>query len=212
MGLQQNVPKSFALSLLVLAFSCLLTFAGEDQYYRQFLSLVDTNSPYPQGGRIPLLTDTNNSASKVTGTLNLVRLKEQDGIAGIHLGMTMEQVAAKWGKPLWLYSRCFHGMPTMAYNYVQLGFEGNSLKAIRFNTDWDDSKVHFEKDLSTTSPAGVWVKELGEPAARRGSDENGLLIYTSAIATMTLQFSNGRMTTVGLAKPDSSATVGGGSR
>jgi hypothetical protein len=90
----------------------------------------------------------------------------------------------------------------MAYNYVRLAFEGDSLKAIQFNSDFD-GKVHFEKGLSSTSPADVWVKELGEPAARKDFSENNcLLIYTSAKATMTLQFFDGGMETIELATPD----------
>ena len=69
-------------------------------FYRQFLSLVDTNQPGALPVRSLLLTDTNNTARKLTNTVvNLSNVWEWGEIAGVRLGTTMEEVAALWGKP-----------------------------------------------------------------------------------------------------------------
>jgi hypothetical protein len=80
------------LSFLSMAISCSLTLASEGEFYRQFVSLGDTNDFRQQRVRYLALVDTNNGSAKVTGTLNLEALKEEDRIAGIRLGMTMEQI------------------------------------------------------------------------------------------------------------------------
>jgi len=93
-------------SLLVILVRASDCFGAEDPVYRQFLSLVDTNDPGPQAIKSPSLVDTNNAAMKATGIVtNLAKLKEQDGIAGIRLGMTMEQVMAVWGKPTRIWEK-----------------------------------------------------------------------------------------------------------
>lgn len=188
------------LSFLSMAISCSLTLASEGEFYRQFVSLGDTNDFRQQRVRYLALVDTNNGSAKVTGTLNLEALKEEDRIAGIRLGMTMEQIVTSWGKPKWLWAHCLGGLPTMCYEDVMLGFEGNSLKDIRFNAD--TGSVRFTNGLSTAFSMDDCVKRLGEPTDRKASGERGLLIYTSAKAKMTLQFDEGRIITIRLTKPD----------
>jgi hypothetical protein len=180
--------------------SRLLAVAGEDEFYRTFISLGDTNDFRQQRVRALGLVDTNNGVAKVTGTLNLETLKEEGGISGIRFGMTMEQIVTSWGKPKWLWANCFGGLPTMCYQDVVLGFDGNSLKDIRFNTD--TGNVAFTNGFSPTSSMDEYVKKLGEPAVRKGSSERGLLIHTSAKAKMTLQFDDGRIITIRLSKPN----------
>jgi hypothetical protein len=93
-----------------------------DEFYSQFLSHGGTNYSgalwsYGTGEPFdaPLLIDTNNTAPKLTkSTLTELTLRPKLAVAGIRLGMTMEQVVSVWGKPrvVGLYN---NGAPILSY-------------------------------------------------------------------------------------------------
>src|SRR5467141_1173381 len=86
--------------LVVFLVSITNCLSEEADFYRTFLSMVDTNAERAVAIRSPLLIDTNNAAPKLTNlVMDLAESKENGRLGGIQLGMTMEQIIARWGKP-----------------------------------------------------------------------------------------------------------------
>src|SRR5208283_1074765 len=80
-----------------------------------FLDLAGTNLTHAVGIESPILIDTNNSSCKLTNfVLNLAEAKAKGEVGEARLGMTMGQVVASWGKPHYLYTRCYGG-PRFCY-------------------------------------------------------------------------------------------------
>ena len=100
------------------------SFGAAEDFYSLFLSQVGTNyngavySMYFWPGeevRAPLLTDTNNTAPKLTKSkLSELTLRPQVAVAGVRLGMTMDQVVSAWGKPR-AVSLYHNGAPRLSY-------------------------------------------------------------------------------------------------
>src|SRR5436305_132993 len=91
-----NTARQYA--VLFLTLYCATSFAAGNDFYRLFLATA-TNEQLAFTS--PLLVDTNNAGFKVTNVLLHVEALKPDGEpSGIRLGMTMDQVVAKWGKPL----------------------------------------------------------------------------------------------------------------
>ena len=106
-------------------------FGGD--FYQQFLSAVDTNKFTQPLGALPGLVATNNTGIKVTNAVvDLKSLKQSGEISCMRLGMTMQEVVDRWGKPKAGWSRCLHGLITFTYTGVSLGFEGSRLETIHF--------------------------------------------------------------------------------
>jgi hypothetical protein len=153
-------------------------FGGED-YYARFLSLGGTNysGVLYSGGRgeplgSPLLEDMTNTAPKLTKSkLSELMLRPQVGVAGVRLGMTMEQVVTAWGKPriAGLYN---HGSPILSYvDSLEYGDAyatadvlfrpgSNSVMAIWINFTWIQGKPRLSPSVEEC------LRILGEPAAR----------------------------------------------
>src|SRR5882724_2322724 len=94
-------------SMLALTSWCFTTSAADEEFYRQFLSLAGTNLIAITS---PALVNTNNAEAKLTNSiLNLTQVCSLGEVAGVHLGMTMQQVANAWGKPPRVWSRCLGG-------------------------------------------------------------------------------------------------------
>lgn len=156
---------------------------GED-FYQQFISLVDTNRVTQPLWAFPTLIDTNNTGIKVTNTvLDLGNLKQRSEISGVRLGMTMQAVVDCWGKPRGGWSRCVHGLITFFYSGVTLGFEGNRLETICL---FPSGK--FAGGLSSGSQAKEFVEVLGPPTERRMSENNCSLVYLSPGGNLRLDF------------------------
>jgi len=173
--------------IFILTFCCFSCFAAEDEVYRRFLSLVDTNDARAAAIKSPLLVDPTNKVAKVTGVLTLKKLKEEGSVAGLRLGMIMGEVVASWGKPPWIWSHCIDRLPSFAYEDAMLGFEGNCLKVIKFNTGLD-MNMAFENGLTTKATIDEWIRVLGKPTERKGFGNGGLLTYAGPKGTMTLFF------------------------
>jgi hypothetical protein len=157
-------------------------FGGD--FYEQYLSAVDTNEFTQPFGALPGLVATNNTGIKVTNAVvDLKSLKQSGEISRVRLGMTMQEVVDRWGKPMGGWSRCLHGLITFSYTGVSLGFEGNRLETIRFSPP-----ARLAGGLSANSKMGEFVRVLGAPTSQAGSEDRGSLAYLSAGANVLLDF------------------------
>jgi hypothetical protein len=173
------VRSTRSLLVAVLLCSLGLPVLGGD-FYQQFLSSVDTNQFTQPLGALPGLVDTNNTGIKVTNAVvDLERLKQSGEVSRVRLGMTMQEVVDRWGKPKGGWSRCLHGLITLSYTGVSLGFEGNRLETIRFSPS-----AKLARGLSPTSQVEEFVRVLGAPTSRLGRN----LVYLSAGANLRLDF------------------------
>jgi hypothetical protein len=185
-------------SLAVAVLLCSLGFPvfGGD-FYQQYLSAADTNQFTQPLGALPGLADTNNTGMKVTnGVVDLESLKQSGEISGVRLGMTMQQVVDRWGKPKAGWSRCLHGLITLSYTEVSLGFEGNRLETIRFSPP-----AKLAGGLSPASQVEEFVRVLGAPTGRLGRS----LVYLSAGANLRLDFFDGELANIYLERTPSRA-------
>jgi hypothetical protein len=148
--------------------------AASDGYYKLFLSQGGTNEIHETflygGDEVPLLTDTNNTAPKLTKSkLSELTPSPQLAVAGVQLGMNMDQVVAAWGKPREV--SLYHGAPRLIYRdsheaydeyastYVFFSPGSNSVMAV-----W---VVFWRNDKPRLSPkVDECLRVLGEPVAR----------------------------------------------
>lgn len=165
----------------VCVLSCFSTAAIGDGFYSRLLSIVGTNysGALYRGGpgeevRAQFLIDTNNTAPRLTKSkLSDLTPGPQFAVAGIRLGMTMEQVIGAWGKAraVSLYN---HGAPRLTYEdsiypdapYVVADVffhpKTNSVMAI-----WLTFPRYRWDGKPTASPkVDECVRVLGEPTAR----------------------------------------------
>jgi hypothetical protein len=135
----------------------------------------------------PQLIDTNNTAAKVSnGVLDLKTVRARGEVAGVRLGMTMEEVAGSWGKPSHIWSKCGGG-PLFSYQDANVIFDPSSNSVMRV-------RIHklprLGGGLSTASSVDQFIAVLGEPAARKEQPkrEQTDLIYESPTLTLDLEF------------------------
>lgn len=170
-------------------------FGGD--FYQQFLSTVDTNQFTQPLGALPGLVDTNNTGIKLTNAVvDLERLMQSGEISRVRLGMTMQEVVDRWGKPKAGWSRCLHGLVTFSYTEVSLGFEGNRLETIHFSPP-----PRLAGGLSPTSEVEEFVRVLGAPTSRFGRD----LVYLAAGANLHLDFFGEELSSIYLERTASRA-------
>jgi hypothetical protein len=186
--------------LFALGLGCCSTSGRGDEFYRQFVSLVDTNQPGPLPVRSPLLTDTNNVAPKLSNAVVVLsNVCSRGEIAGVRLGMTMEAVAAAWGKPPTFWGRCFGG-PRFWYNDATVAFDpsSNSVMSIIVH-----KLPRLGEGLSGSFSAAQFQAVLGSPAARKeDQDIDSLeLTYRSPRCVLRLVFSERRLLTIRLDCP-----------
>lgn len=203
----RNVRQHILLVMLISAMNCR---GGDQDFYRVFLSLVDTNSTRIVGIKSQLLVDTNNTALKLTNSvMNLEDAKANGQIGAIRLGMTMEQVVARWGKPYFLWSRCYGG-PRFCYGgYASVIFDPGSNSVIRIlwvQHEPPDS-LRFGVGLSESSRAEDFARVLGVPSARHESPPTSnytgscRLIYNTPAATLRIGFIAGSLNSVIVERP-----------
>jgi hypothetical protein len=175
-------------------------FAGE--FYQQFLWLVNTNERPQRPIRHPSLVDTNNTGPKATSAaLNLDTLRQSGEVSGVQLGMSMDEAVGRWGKPTTAWSPgCLHGLTTLFYKDVGLGFEGDCLETIRITPVpklagglWPDSSIN------------EFVRVLGPPTARRSVGDAYMLYYLSPKVSLVLDFHQKRLVNVWLERTPSRA-------
>jgi hypothetical protein len=189
--------------VLFLALSGLGLSVSGGEFYQQFVSSVGTNEGYAGFHEYPFLVDTNNTGSKLTNpTLNLKSLRESAGISGVHLGMTMDEAIARWGKPPSGYGPmgCLHGLATFIYEDAALGFESNCLETIQFAP-----RAKMIGGLSRLSKPEDFVVTLGPPAERRTAGASCTLVYLSPSASLRLDFHEDELVNIWLERTPSRA-------
>jgi len=163
-----------------------LGFAGG--YYQQFISSAGTNVGFAGIDDYPFLVDTNNTGAKLaSGPLNIHRWKKRGEVSGIRLGMTMDEVVGRWGKPFGGYAPmgCLHGLTSLFYGEVSLAFEGPLLETIHIRLS-----LTRAGGLSITSSV---VRALGTPTSSRRAGTSCCLAYVSSKSGLRLDFSEDRL-------------------
>lgn len=161
-----------ALAIAFLSFKCA---AAEETYFQQYLRIVDFRQ-WPTGHftslKSPFLVDTNNTTGKLKNSVIPVNnLKTNGEIAGIRLGMTTDEVVARWGKPRSIACSSPIG-PWFGFSDVTLHFKTNSLDRIQFR-----ETTRFDHGLRGDSPLDDWVRVLGEPTERTNGEFRSILVY-----------------------------------
>jgi hypothetical protein len=164
---------------LVLLQAC-ATFAADDAYYRTFLSIIGTNDRAPQAINAPALIDTRNTSRKLTNAVfDLEKFRTRGEMAGIHLGMTMDEVVRQWGKPPHFHPNCGGGPRfTYADRELALIFKQNKLATIIL-----PETIQFEHRLSGESSFKDWVRVLGPPTRRKDYPTNSFASFTAEYET-----------------------------
>ncbi len=176
-----------SLSLAVMLCSLGFRVFGGD-FYQQYVLAVDTNQITQPLGALLALVDKNNTSIKVTNAVvDLERLKQGGEVSRVRLGMTMQEVVDRWGKPKGGWSRCLHGLITFSYTGVSLAFEGNRLETIRFSPP-----AKLAGELSPRSHVEDFVRVLGAPTSQLGRN----LIYLSAGANLRLDFYDAELVSI----------------
>jgi hypothetical protein len=163
---------------------CLSCFAADGGFYRDFLTLADTNDLNPHLLKSPLLVDTNNTRLKLTNTVvQLEKLLGTGELASLRLGMTMDEVVELWGKPKAFYTTCGGG-PRFLFADVDLVFRENALWRVRLPA------TVFDKSLTAQSSLRDWTSALVEPTRRVASTNSSfvLVYYESARCSVRLVF------------------------
>jgi len=157
------------------------------EYYQAFISSVATNrDSYSWLCDYPILVDENNTGAKLTGgTLDLQRLKKHGEVSGVRLGMTMDKVVGRWGKPPRGYAPrgCLHGLTTFMYEDVALAFQGDRVETIEFCP-----RMRFAGGLSTESKPDDFTRVLGSPTERAVYGTVSCLAYLSPRVGLRLDF------------------------
>ncbi len=193
-------------ALTVLFLSVSLCRGAESSFYRTFLSSVNSNDlTRPVAVRSPLLVDTNNTAPKLATTpLDLIKAKDTGAVGGIRLGMTMEEVVARWGKPQGLYSRCLGG-PRFFYSDANVVFDpaSNSVKRIVLFENFP----RFADGLSASSRTEDFLHILGNPTARKDEADGDVchLTYETRLSTLKISRGYGRLWSIQLDRPPAGA-------
>ena len=165
-------PNQLLCAGLALLLCCIRSPAADLDFYHCFLSLVDTNDLRVEGATNALLVDVNNTEPKLTNSVISLQKLRTDGVVGsIRLGMTMQEVVARWGKPIWLNPRC-DGGHRFVFTDCSLVLQGNSLCKLRFG----ETGV-FDNSLSARSSLKDWVQALGQPTLRNDNVNGSSLVY-----------------------------------
>ncbi len=98
----------------------------------------------------------------------------------IRLGMTMDQVVARWGKPFYLHPNC-DGGHRFRFGDCSLVFRGDSLNKVRFQ----DTAI-FTDSLSAKSNRDQWMKVLGQPTVRNDDNYGSALVYETRASVRTV--------------------------
>jgi hypothetical protein len=191
LSLAMNKARQYAALFLVLY--CATSCAAGSDFYRLFQAAT-TNEQMAITS--PLLVDTNNMGFKSTNVLlHLKSLKPNGEPSGIRLGMSMEQVVAKWGKPFEIMPRWCLGGPCFFYAdaHVWFGAGRNSVQAI-------DATI--PEELARTLPAWPTVEDcirkLGKPSQRKdyADGTHCYLVYDSPKGRFRLGCAFGKLTTI----------------
>ena len=185
-----------------------LNCGGADDYYRHFIDAAATNNSKLHRIDSPFLIDTTKAASKLTNAVvNLGSLLTNGEICRIRLGMTMDEVVARWGKPRAIWSRCYFPYPTFMYLDAALGFKGNSLEGVSLvGVKPFVREYRWRNSDSTQSVIEECLRCLGPAKSRKDSNRRCQLIYEASDIKMSLDFSDGEMDSLRLERSTTNST------
>jgi len=172
------MTRVLQISISCLFISSLSDCLGADDYYSLFLSRVSSRAVHEEylpfaGEEVPSLTDTSNTSPKFTRSkLTELALQPQLTLAGVHLGMTMDEVVKTWGKPrrvsvygkgapMLLYQDCLDDSKDR-YASANVLFNPASNKVM---TIWITFWQHRNKPLASPRVEEC-LRVLGEPIER----------------------------------------------
>jgi len=196
----KNIRQFLVVLILVSVMRC---WSADQDSYRTFLSIVSSSGNVPITS--PVLVDTNNLTPKLTNlVVSLPDTKATGRLGDIRLGMTMEQVIDRWGKPEWIWPRCFGG-PRFCYSDVNVIFEPGSNSVLSVLCIHASRLPHFANGLSASSSIPEFVRVLGTPSARYGPSATSFpsseVVYVTPTATLRLGFSNDELVSFRLDRP-----------
>ena len=175
--------KLLATCLVVFAFSAALSLGGEEKYHQEFLRAFGTNDWSLSTPVVASLADTNNTGRKITNAvIDLKGVMASGGVSGVRLGMSMDELVARWGKPPGLYiinsDGWFSGVfraARLRYADVEVQFEPatNAIKMLFF----DPRPLRFASDLTPRSTTNDAITVLGRLPVSRMSRVFDYLLY-----------------------------------
>ena len=182
--------------LIIVSIFCLRSLAGEAEFYRQFLSVTGTNNTQQIRITSPLLVDTNNTTPKLAA-VNLNDLKTNSELSGIRLGMTMQEVVTRWGKPRDFWSNCFGG-PRFVYADMSVIFEPGKDSVMSLYC-YDPRLPALEGGLSSSSTVGDFIGVLGKPT-RTERDSYEFLVYEASHSILRIGFNGEKLYSIRLTR------------
>ncbi len=155
-------------------------------YSQMFFKTYGTNYTTEDSIQSTALVERGNSAPKLDPVIQLSRVKEFGELAHVRVGMSMDEVVDKWGKPSSVYAR-FPRVPRFDYLDVCVDFKDGGVNAL---TIWDVnlSGRRFSHGLSANSGYEAWRKALGEPTGLSISSARAQMWYTTNGHAMYLSF------------------------
>jgi hypothetical protein len=163
---------------IVFCWQCLL---AEESFYQRYEKIVDTSGLWPTGINSPSLVDTNNTVAKLTNVvIRLDNLRTNSEVAGIRLGMTTDEVVARWGRPRGLQCSSAAG-PNFNYIDTRLRFKTNALDCVHI-----PRTAQFDHGLRGDSTLKDWMRVLGEPIMRKDDQFGSWLVYEFRGMTRTV--------------------------
>ena len=176
-----GVGKAGATLLIVLALQSCQCLAGDSSYYHEFLTAT-SGKPTPFQITSVSLVDTNNCSPAGRRRLSL----SPGAIADARLGMSMDEIVSRWGKPLAAGLSCT-GRPTFSYDELWLDFRENQVYSITLYL-WKPFTPQFAGGLVPLSGKGKWIRLLGEPSSQHTNTSTVVLCYETNSSVMTLRF------------------------
>lgn len=158
--------------------------ATEQSFYERFLEACKAEKELAWDDSF---VQTNNFGSTLTNAvIPYSKFAEHGELAGIKLGMTMDDVVAAWGKPRNMVRFCGIG-PRFWYGPGNLGdlslcFRSNNLVLIAIQGSTARS-MKFDNNLTGRMNESEWEQRLGVPALRDPDQRDGL--YAGNIAYRT---------------------------
>jgi hypothetical protein len=185
------------LYIVVVALSCWSSYAADQDFYLRFLAAVQADSKHII--KRPSLVDTNNLAPKLThATISLEGLKANGEVGSIRLGMTMEQVAACWGKPTGIWPNCYGG-PRFMFKDADVIFAGSSNCVERIFL----RKLPLFENPAAAPTLNELTGLLGQPESREHAYDGSVneLIYEAPGGKLMLELSSERLSFIRLERP-----------
>lgn len=197
-----------------------------DDFLDLILRGTGTNNSSGIEVQAPLLLSPTNTGPQITNFIvSSYVLAADDELLGVHIGMTVEEVIKRWGKPQAIYVPCTQ-RPCLNYKdaYVIFSPVSRGVEEI-----WVRKPPPFNESRTPLKDFGECVRLLGEPDERKITpdpfSEEGLMVipqpgrslrapfffcdatYLGKTAQKILSFQNGELVSVTLMK--SNASPGG---